>query len=193
MLGSQENAFNLAGVPYSDEAKSKVEKANVARKFGKSFIIESRPLPPLKVVSRDNVVRKEDKKYTDKCYLMIEKLSNTYSKYRQLNPCDINSIQIAYDHLSSFIIEWYGFLSINDPQYELARSLRYSKDPSKFMFISLGYDFNDLEGSYHELCEKEFNSMISDKEFYMFDVKAKEYFKVMLGEVFGSPPDLKSG
>jgi hypothetical protein len=61
------------------------------------------------------------------------------------------------------------------------------------MLISLGYDFNDLEGSYHELCEKEFSKMRSDKEFYIFDVKVKEYFKVMLGEVFGSPPDLKSG
>jgi hypothetical protein len=60
------------------------------------------------------------------------------------------------------------------------------------MLISLGYDFNDLEGSYHELCEKEFSKRISNKVFFMFDVLAKEYFKVILGEVFGSPPDLKS-
>jgi hypothetical protein len=105
LLDSQENAFNLAGVPYSDEAKSKVKKANVARKFGKSGIISRRPLPPLKVIFRNKVVRKEDKKYTDKCYLMLEKLSNIYSKYRQVNPRDSDSIKIVYDNLSSFIIE----------------------------------------------------------------------------------------
>lgn len=189
LFDSKEKACSLAGVPYSDEPRLKVEKANITRKFGKIGIIETRSLPPLKVINRDYISNKEDK-YVKKCNLMLEKLSNICSKYRQLNPGEMDYIIKAYDRLSSFIMYWYTSLSIDDKQYELAKSLRYSTDPYKFMFISIGYDFNNLEGSYHELCEKKINKMISDEESHIFDAKTREYFKAMLGEVFGIPPDL---
>ena len=192
MFSGQEEAFKLAGVPYSDEARSKVEKANVARRFGNIGIIERRPLPPLRVISRDNIIRKSDERYVSKSTLMLERLNNSYSGYLKIHHNDSDFIEIAYNQLSSFILNWYTYLWNKDQMYELAKSLRYSMDPNKYMLVIEGFDFNDLEGSFNKICEKEFKKMVHDEELMILDKNAKAYFKVMLDEVFGSPPDLKS-
>ena len=185
LFRSQKEAFNLAGVPYSDEARRKVERANVARKVGKNAIIQRGPLLHLKVVTRDNASKKDDEKYVDKINLMMEKLSDVYWNHRRANPGDKDFIKVAYDELSSFILRWGAYLAMEDQEYELAKSLRYSTDPARFFFVGRGFDFNDLEGSYYEICEEKFNDMTRDGEL-IWDVKAREYFKVMLDEVFGS-------
>lgn len=197
LFGSQEEAFNLAGVPYSDEARSKVEKANVARKFGKSGIISRRPSTFLKSAFRNLIISKNEERYVDKYSIkrirMMDKLSSIYSKYHQLNPSDQDSILIAYNNLSSFIANWYNFLLLKDQQYEQVKAINNSTNPDKYNLPFIGYDLNDIEGSYNKICENHFTDRAYSKELYIWDVKAKKFFKLMLDEVFGSPPDLKTG
>ena len=195
LLGSQKEAFNLAGVPYSDEARSKVEKANVARKFGKSKIISRRPSVFMKAALRNLIITNDEKKYVDKHSLklerIVEKLNNFYSKYRQIYSNDHDYVKEAYDQMISFSMEWYRILQFRDQQYESVKAMRYSTSLEKYYISSfIGYDFNDIEGSYRNICEKAFTDLEYRYKSYLFDKKAKAYFKMMLDEVFGVPPNL---
>jgi hypothetical protein len=195
LLGSQKEAFNLAGVPYSDEARSKVEKANVARKFGKSKIISRRPSVFIKSALRNLSIINDEEKYVDKHSFklerIMEKLNNIYSKYRQIYSNDHDSIKEAHDQMISFSMEWCRILQFRDQQYESVRAMRYSTSLDKTILTSiLGYDFNDIEGSYRNICETEFTDLSYRNKLYLFDTKAKAYFKMMLDEVFGVPPNL---
>ncbi len=194
LLGSQKEAFNLAGVPYSDEARSKVEKANVARKFGKSKIISRRPSVFIKSALRNLSIINDEEKYVDKHSLklerIVEKLNNIYTKYCQMYSNDHDYVKKAYNDMISFSMEWYRILQFRDQQYESVRAMRYSSLDKAYITSILGYDFNDLEGSYKKICETAFTDLTFKHKSYLFDKKAKEYFKMMLDEVFGVPPDL---
>ncbi|MGD0802594.1 MAG: hypothetical protein ABSA11_00780 [Candidatus Bathyarchaeia archaeon] len=195
LFGSQKEAFNLAGVPYNDEARSKVEKANVARKFGNNRIIRLGPSSFINSALRRNlIINKYEEEYVDKYNLkserMMEKLGNIYSKYRQINPNDYDYIKSAYDQMIPFIMDLYPVLQFREQQYESIKAIRYSTSRDKYLIHYLGYDFNDIEGSHKKICEKEFTDKAYSKKLFLLDIKSKAYFKMMLDEVFGVPPDL---
>ncbi len=184
LFESQEEAFKLAGVPYDDEARIKVEKANVARKVGKNVISVIRTYPPIKVISRYDLMNKIDEPYVNKYDILMEKLFEVYSNYNIQYPNDYDSINEAYNKSLNFIFDWTCFLMMNDRCYELAKSTKYSNDPDRFYLIMLGYDINDLEGSNKKLLEKEFNKLKTEKVQWIFNLKTKEYFIKMINEVF---------
>jgi hypothetical protein len=75
-------------------------------------------------------------------------------------------------------------------EMNVAKSLRGSMNPDKFL-VSESFDFNDLEGSYNKKCKKEFSDSARRKESVIWNEKAREYFRKMLDEVFGSPPNIR--
>ena len=103
---------------------------------------------------------------------------------------DHDYVKKAYNDMISFSMEWYRILQFRDQQYESVRAMRYSSLDKAYITSILGYDFNDLEGSYKKICETAFTDLTFKHKSYLFDKKAKEYFKMMLDEVFGVPPDL---
>jgi hypothetical protein len=189
MFKNQEEAFKLAGVPYSGEAKKKVVRANIARKHGKVGVIEYGPKQTIRVIDGGLLRSLREEKYVKKATLMMQRLSNVYMKYLRVNPGDRESITDAYDSVSSVILLWYTILQLKDREYEIVKSMKNSGDPNMVMCVRLGYDFDDLNGSHNRICGEEFKKTLQDKTSVFWDSKTEEYFWGILGEVFGEPPD----
>jgi hypothetical protein len=62
-------------------------------------------------------------------------------------------------------------------------------DPKMVLYVRLGYDFDDLYGSYSRICEEKFWKTVQNKMSFLWNSKTVEYFWEMFEEVFGESPD----
>jgi len=194
LFQNQEEAFKVAGIPYSDEARLAVEKANVARRRDVNqgwvtqrvrIINEEESSVPASIRSEvsmyNEVIKSLDEKYLEDYEVRKKRLDDYYVNLLQSNNDDKKPIHDAYSQLSllNFFLPLYISLTRLGKRYEYAKSLILADSSAKIPFVEEGFNFNDLEGSYKVLRKKVFDELKSKNRSWLFDEKAKDYFDKM--------------
>jgi sensor histidine kinase YesM len=99
LFKSQREAFRFAGVPYSDVARKKVERANVARKMSrnKSIIEVMSEKETIYVVDKNRLNNYYSSTVNDPFSEIRIQLANIFNRILQSNSQDEFYIRAAYD------------------------------------------------------------------------------------------------
>jgi hypothetical protein len=194
LFQNQEEAFKVAGIPYSDEARKTVEKANVARRKDvnqgwvtqRVRLISEEESYVHALISADEstynqMIKRIDEKYFEDYKVRKKRLDDYYINLLQSNYDDKKDIHDAHNQLSlpNFFLPLFMSLTRLEKRYEYARSLILTDSSAKIPFVEEGFNFNDLEGSYKVLRKKIFDELLSKNRSWLFDEKAKDYFDKM--------------
>lgn len=175
LFRNQKEAFEVAGVPYSDEKRIKVEQANIARRTPPAFQVLSKK-ETLYVVDKNRLDEYRNRNISDPFDEPRYRAAINKNKLFQSNPQDEIHIKQAYDAVNNFIDETSSKLMELEYNYQMCKKLKYAPvGADKVFLVNKGFDFDDVDGSYQRIREK----IISEKRLYYepkFNLKASYYY-----------------
>jgi hypothetical protein len=179
LFNSQKEAFEVAGVPYSDEKRKKVEPANVARRTPPAIQVLSKKTVYL--VNRNRLDEYRSRNISDPFDEIRLKVANIKNSILQSNPQDEIDIEIAYTAARSYVdAVSFDFIQLSY-EYQMCKTLKNTPaSREKVFFVEKGFDFDDIDGSCQKLKEK----IVTEKRLYYepkFNWKASYYYSKLLG------------
>lgn len=178
LFKSQKEAFENAGVPYSDENRKKVEPANVARRA-----------PPIKVTPEKTTIYWIDKNQLDE--YSSQNISDPFgdirykivimkNRFLQSSPQDETDIEEAYGAAKRLINAISFSYILLEHEHQRCKTLKNAPgNMETILLVEKGFDFDDIDGSYQKLKEKIFY----EKRLYhepAYNLKAKYYYNQLL-------------
>jgi hypothetical protein len=180
LFKSQKEAFEIAGVPYSDEKRKKVEPANVARRIPPAIQVVSEK-ETLYVVDGNRLDGYRSRNISDPFDELRYDAAINKTKFIKSNPQDEIHIEEAYDAVNNFIDSVSSEFMQLVYWYQWCKKLKNAPPGAdKVFLVNKGFDFNDIDGSHKKLREKAF----SDNRLYYepkFNLKARDYYDAFMG------------